>query len=308
MSRLIDFLRDERAIGMIGGGPHDPPPLELQGAGLAIFEAEDLQVIVCDNVTEYLFAQTPKEHWTPRDFPSPRPPFDTVWIETRKPSMVRSGKRLLAPDLPASWGALVVTYRPEEVKFDFAEGTLDAEASIIIEMIPLIRWERRVLWPGFVAVMALDEDGEPCHSKHLYIFPEEPDRTDLPDLTKTFGPLLYPFKLAFSLMNCRNVETARENPPERLSKAHQRRHGRPLTAFHTIRVSPRVRPVRGDTGVYRGPAEPLPLHIVRGHFKTYSPEAPLLGKHSGRFWWPAYTRGTSEAGEVDHEYAVEAAR
>jgi hypothetical protein len=44
--------------------------------------------------------------------------------------------------------------------------------------------------------------------------------------------------------------------------------------------------------------------MVRGHFKTYTAEAPLLGKLTGRYYWPPHARGSRDAGEIEHEYKV----
>lgn len=47
------------------------------------------------------------------------------------------------------------------------------------------------------------------------------------------------------------------------------------------------------------------LHMMRGHFKTYTPEAPLFGKRVGTWWWQPGLRGNVEKGIVLKDYAVE---
>lgn len=39
------------------------------------------------------------------------------------------------------------------------------------------------------------------------------------------------------------------------------------------------------------------LAICRGHFKTFMPDAPLFGKHTGQFWWAPHIRGDTDAGD-----------
>jgi len=46
------------------------------------------------------------------------------------------------------------------------------------------------------------------------------------------------------------------------------------------------------------------LHICRGHFKTFAPDAPLLGKAVGTFWWGPQVRGSREEGTVLKDYRV----
>ena len=43
-------------------------------------------------------------------------------------------------------------------------------------------------------------------------------------------------------------------------------------------------------------------HIVRGHFKHYSEDAPLFGHTTGNVWCPAHERGSEDAGTVEKEY------
>ncbi len=48
----------------------------------------------------------------------------------------------------------------------------------------------------------------------------------------------------------------------------------------------------------------VPLHMVRGHFKTYTPEKPLFGRMTGTYWWAHHLRGDESAGVVHHDYEV----
>lgn len=47
------------------------------------------------------------------------------------------------------------------------------------------------------------------------------------------------------------------------------------------------------------------LHLCDGHFKTYTEEAPLMGKHVGRFWWQPHMRGDGDVGTVFKDYHAE---
>ncbi|WP_225050582.1 hypothetical protein, partial [Enterococcus casseliflavus] len=48
------------------------------------------------------------------------------------------------------------------------------------------------------------------------------------------------------------------------------------------------------------------LHTVRGHFKIFTEDKPLLGKHVGTYWWGWQVRGSKEVGEVVSDYKVSA--
>ena len=46
------------------------------------------------------------------------------------------------------------------------------------------------------------------------------------------------------------------------------------------------------------------MHLCRGHFKTFSEEAPLFGKFTGTYWWEPQLRGDASRGRLDKEYRV----
>jgi hypothetical protein len=46
------------------------------------------------------------------------------------------------------------------------------------------------------------------------------------------------------------------------------------------------------------------LHICRGHFKTFTEDAPLFGKRVGTYWWASQVRGKAEEGVVEKDYRV----
>ena len=74
-------------------------------------------------------------------------------------------------------------------------------------------------------------------------------------------------------------------------------------SYHTI-VLPSVRPSGGSADPAQGTLAEQPLHKVRGHFKTYTAEAPLLGRHTGTYWWGHQVRGSREHGEVVSDYRL----
>jgi hypothetical protein len=49
------------------------------------------------------------------------------------------------------------------------------------------------------------------------------------------------------------------------------------------------------------------LHRVRGHFKTFTAERPLMGKHVGTCWWGWQLRGdpNPNRGIVTSDYQID---
>lgn len=111
-----------------------------------------------------------------------------------------------------------------------------------------------------------------------------------------------PVMWAIGLMNCRNVHTVEITPEPRRTKK-QRRPRRAGVSYHTI-VLPSVRHSGGRLDPAQGTLASQPLHKVRGHFKTYTADAPLLGKHVGTYYWHHQVRGSRDNGEVVSDYRM----
>jgi hypothetical protein len=102
---------------------------------------------------------------------------------------------------------------------------------------------------------------------------------------------------ALAFMNCRNVKL---HESETKPTKSRKRRGLPGIRFSTI-VLPGSLGV-GGAGAQTGTTA---LHIVRGHFKTYTEEAPLFGKLTGTYWWGSHVAGNPENGVVVSDYRIE---
>ena len=105
-----------------------------------------------------------------------------------------------------------------------------------------------------------------------------------------------------SLLSCKNIETADNPPPERLNKKRIKSGKQPLFTYKTLVIKP--------TGKQQQ-STPRHLwenriHLCRGHFKTYTEDAPLFGRFTGRYWWQPSVRGRNKDGVVMKDYKVEA--
>lgn len=120
----------------------------------------------------------------------------------------------------------------------------------------------------------------------------------LPQCERTVRLALF----VISLMHCRNVEqrVSTYNPISRRRKGGRQRPG---IEYRTIHLP---KPSRANTGQSRETGA-MRLHTARGHFKTYTADAPLMGRHVGTYYWAAQARGRKENGEVISSYEVGAA-
>jgi hypothetical protein len=153
---------------------------------------------------------------------------------------------------------------------------------------------------------AVDHDGRLVRGSCVELYP----KGSLPP--EIVGPLrsealsnLYVCAMALNLINCRNVTHAPAGAiPHRRSGSAKRRGEAPIK-FRTI-VLPGMTVERSNTSRRQREANAAVLrqHMVRGHFKRFTPEAPLLGKHVGTYWWNPAVRGNAKRGQVVQDYRL----
>jgi hypothetical protein len=165
---------------------------------------------------------------------------------------------------------------------------------------PLVRWAMPLDREGFLRPG--DEEG------YGSIFVRPLDVPDVPDnvafeFADSLASLLGSALLTISLLHCKNVDVRLVDPPERLSRKHERNHGRPLTRYHVLDIQP-MRSVLDRDGEAQTKGLRHALHICRGHFKTYTEDSPLFGKHTGTYWWAAQARGAADEGVIEKDYRI----
>lgn len=113
---------------------------------------------------------------------------------------------------------------------------------------------------------------------------------------------------ALSLMNCRNVKTEGLGSIKmRRSGTEKRRGIKPVEVRYNTIILPgggSHRVGSGSSTHHRATA----LHRVRGHFKTFTADKPLLGKHVGTYWWGWNVRGSADEGAVVSDYKLQGAQ
>lgn len=107
--------------------------------------------------------------------------------------------------------------------------------------------------------------------------------------------------MSLCFLHAKNVAIQKnEAPSPKMMKAWRKR-GKPLFRYHTIVIDQRhARAVGGQPGTPSGAHNAI--HICRGHFKRFTPEKPLLGRHVGIYWWPMMVRGSKDEGVVIKNY------
>jgi len=112
--------------------------------------------------------------------------------------------------------------------------------------------------------------------------------------TIDFEHMLASYVTAMALLSCKNITTERVAPPPRLQTRRQQKGDLPLVSYHILKVGGVGGPSRRTGSSASGGGAPLALHWVRGHFKTFTAEKPLLGRAVGTYWWGPHTAGKAD--------------
>jgi len=107
-----------------------------------------------------------------------------------------------------------------------------------------------------------------------------------------------------SILNCKNIETVKIKPTERLQKRRQKKGKLPIQSYNVLKL-------KGVSKKYETITDKIDpqwknrIHLCRGHFKSYTAEKPLLGKYIGLWWWQPIVRGKNKKGVIFKDYEKE---
>jgi len=107
------------------------------------------------------------------------------------------------------------------------------------------------------------------------------------------------FTLLF--LNTKNIDTIDHEPPPKLNKSRKKKGKCPIFTYKTLVIKPTSKKQQEQEaqGLWNNR-----IHLCRGHFKEYTPEKPLFGKFTGRYWWQPSVRGRNTDGVVMKDYEV----
>lgn len=212
------------------------------------------------------------------DFGPLRAPFGHMWMEARLAEFRAEGDIYDYREDGLRYGCPVVAA-------DWSDGTQSVTFGEVVG------WaERARVFTNFhlSAHLHVDADGKVLEHAVGYTPGFEPFQ----DPSAFSANNIKPFMFAMSLMNCRNVEVI-DAPETRQVRRARERDGRPKRPRRLLLPSAvRDNGANAETRQQLGGA--APLHLVRGHFKTYTEEAPLFGKVAGTYWWGHHVRGVGD--------------
>lgn len=110
---------------------------------------------------------------------------------------------------------------------------------------------------------------------------------------------------ALLILNCKNVNLESHPVKPRIERIGNKNVAKSEYGWkhHTLVVHPTSS--KGEP-VDLGGTKELPLHMVRGHFVTYTKERPLFGRVVGTFYRTPHFRGDASKGVVTKDYRIKA--
>lgn len=106
------------------------------------------------------------------------------------------------------------------------------------------------------------------------------------------------------MLNCKNVALEEVVPSRKVQKKREK-HGR-LTGERCYIIKVTGKGARAGSMALRVPSgQRNAMHWCRGHFRTYTEDAPLFGRVTGTFWIDSHVRGDRVSGAVTKAYEVD---
>jgi len=141
---------------------------------------------------------------------------------------------------------------------------------------------------------------------HFIPFPNIRDSVDkiheewVNQMTRNDGLTSGLVNMGLMLLNCKNIRTVKETN----MKVKMTKKGTPKKPVYTYRVLEIFKPGETVKQESSRTGSKKRKHLCRGHFKTFTEDAPLLGKIVGRIWWDSQVRGGNKKGIVAKDYVV----
>lgn len=312
MSRMIDQLTDcdwKMPTGLERGANTLARAIQR--------EASRYPIIVGDDIVEYAY----NEQFGRGDFldikgleeyPNLSPPFPSIWIESRSNNFLRpftvtvNGERKDETVRFPYGTAALFHWREPRVMVDEYHGGKDAmhirkcyelypDARWMMNAIPIRQWSKHDIEPMSMFAVAIDGKGKAIGDLIPGI---ESQDTEVGRRRLRFA--MATSLLALTFCHCRNIKLIPHDPEKAVQRQRIRREKRPLLRYHTLSIDG-VRKLFEKHGA-KEHGFMHAMHFCHGHFKTFTPERPLLGRHVGQFWWGDQVRGTGSEGIVTKDY------
>lgn len=122
----------------------------------------------------------------------------------------------------------------------------------------------------------------------------------LHDVEGAFSMMILNFFLM--LLHCKNIQAVDQNPSNLINSQRRQQHKVPLFTYKTLHIIPFGSSKNKKDYIKHG--DHNRVHMCRGHYRRYTEEAPLFGKHIGMYWIPDHARGKNKSGIIVKDYEI----
>lgn len=276
-----------------------PSPISKDVVAVDISEVYKVSQLMLSELTR----ETPLEELEAKWFPVVAPPYAKLWLEIAEPARIEGITR--------NYYAGLLLLSDEELTSSERQSFKDYHA------LDTVRWRTHISFyfqneTGIRQLQAMETIY--IHANGKIALPLRKitrlSRTSLSDseldakMDNIYLPPDMRFTLlhALALMHCKNIYVIDQPLTRQQRRQLERKNVDPIMV-KTLAVRP-TGAIKASTPGFNRLTRLMRHHLVRGHFKTFTPEAPLFGKHVGTYWWESSVRGHSEKGEVKKSYKV----
>lgn len=302
---IADHIADGRPVIAFGGDVVTRPedPANLKQAELVRADEPAAWYSMDESVDDWGFGG--------KQYGPLRMPYPNMWIEWDLPNRYVAEGRSGRPPIRGS--AVWLMEMDKEFTENFITEHIGASEGAMARRNLL--WASRVMWgnvyivghdgrvttPGSI-IVGTDEAGA-YKGMYRVTYGAGTSEEDQWRVGQIVAEACRPGFIALGLMNCRNVKIGEPVTPKIAPNHLKKMKGRiPRLSFRTIRLPlPASASASAKAAVTQ---DVMPFHMVRGHFKTYTEDAPLMGRLTGTYWWGWHSRGKKANGIARRDYEV----
>jgi hypothetical protein len=236
-----------------------------------------------------------------------RPPYEMTWFEWVNPSgeemgvMTGSATNYDIGKLAKQFGDRIALLEPRDR--EELDGMITLKRCVLFEVFArwtIVQtdgsWDESLTWLG-TSIAPCDEAWG-LSGGFIYLMSKQNRELSAPQIESWTGAMrAIVTRCAFALGLCHTRNCSLD--PIQLTRAERRRNlkdGLPDIITRSLVLGPIQRYLALLRSSDGSEATTLRLHRCRGHFKTFTAEHPLMGKHIGRFWWMPHLRGDPDKG------------
>lgn len=272
----------------------------------------DARVLLVDNVAEYYYITSKKDHWNPEeDFYNITPPWPIIWFEWSPKEIINSATYGIIPNehygIISKYGLLLMAHdSSKEMNSQYLNHSL-SRWWVICKCFYEV--DKTILMAPGMPIFYIGKDGH-----FLKLMPNGQlavrkvskyvsEKSLIERMNEMIPSFLHISFLSLCFTHCKNVGLTENKPALQMQKKSINTGKHPFAKYYVLEIDP-MKKILNSKGKAQETGLKKAMHICRGHFATYGDEAPLFGKHVGTFWKPMHIRGLAKKGVVAKDYKI----